>query len=875
MSKFSKVFSLVLALVMSFSAFTGVFAYTVADDVAGTVYEEAAATLGALNIMIGDDTGKFRPDDKVTRAEFAKIAVCALGLEEVAASSQGVSTFPDVPVEYWANGFINVAASAGIVIGDDTGKFRPSDGISYQEAVTILVRLLGYEPVAKSKGGYPTGYIVVGNDIGLTKKATMGAQEVTTRGITAQMTFNALTINLMEAVGYGDSITYEIVDKTVLKDKLDTEKKTGVVTANSLTALSGTTSLNEGQVQIDNKDIYYTGKSNISHLLGQFVTYYVKTDENDDKTVILAQSDSNKNKIVTIDAQDLAGTITAGATSISYYPDIDADPVELTLADSYNVIYNDRHTASLSHPATGSVTLIDSTRDNKYDTVFINEYTTYVVEETSSASKKIFEKYGKTALDLNTDKNKDLKISIEDKDGFEVKFEDIKEWDVLSVYRNTNYLKIVVSKEFVTGVITERSEREEIVVIGDVEYELAENMNISDLKLDLEGTFYLDMTGKIGAYNANLRNATKYAYLINAGTTGTFNTTLDIQLFTAEGEFVTLKAAEKFKIDETTGFTASTGLTELLGGGSTVTPQIVTYEVNANKEITVIDRAADKTASFPNSFVKNAFALNFKGTGLIYKAASGKLNIVDGSGNTTGTIGIGDNTVILSIANGETDEDNMEVCTKSIFSDLSSYDVEIYDLSEDMTAGLIRITNVVSSNNLDSDIAVVTKITSSTNSDGNRIDKLYAMVGGKEVIINTEDDTVLRKEGTTKLEAGDIIQYTLNAKGEIDGFTLLFEGSKKGTEFTKTYGSNKEMTTVYGKVTSKFSDSINVSVNAGAAVNYSLKDVTVMKFDSSKNNNKVTAATTGDIAKWETGANEQRVFLRIYKDEVKEIVIVE
>ncbi len=875
MSKSTKVFSLILALVMSFSAFTGVFAYTVADDVAGTVYEEAAAALGALNIMIGDDEGNFRPNDSVTRAEFAKIAVCALGLEEVAASSKGVSNFPDVSVDYWANGFINVAASAGIVIGDDTGNFRPTDGIAYQEAVTILVRLLGYEPVAKSKGGYPTGYIVVGNDIGLTKKATMGAFDVTTRGITAQMTFNALTINLMEAVGYGDSITYEVVDKTVLKDKLDTEKKTGIVTANEYTALTGTTSLNEGQVQIDNQDIYYTGKSNIAHLLGQYVTYYVKTDENDDKTVILAQSDSNKNKIVTVNVKDLAGTISAGATSVSYYPEIDADPVELTLADSYNVIYNDKYAASLSHPATGSITLIDSTRDNKYDTVFINEYTTYVVEETSSASKKIFEKYGKAALDLNTDKNKDLKVSIEDKDGFEVKFEDIKEWDILSVFQNTNYLKIVVSDNYVTGTITERSEREEIVVIEGKEYEIADNMSINDLKLDLEGTFYLDMTGKIAAYDANLRNATKYAYLVNAGTSGTFNTKLDIQLFTANGEFKTFTGAEKVKIDEVTGYTAQTAYTELLKGGSTVTPQMVTYEVNSNGEITVIDRALDKTASFPNSFVKDAFALNFKGTGLIYKEASGKLNIVDASGNTTGTIGLDDNTVILSIANGETDEDNMEVCTKNIFSDMSSYDVEVYDLSEDMTAGLIRITNVVNSNNLDSSVAVVTKVTSSVNGEGDKIDKLYAMVDGKEVILNTEDETVLKKDATNKAEAGDIIQLTLNAKGEVESFTLLFESSKKTTEFSKTYGSNKEMTTVYGKVTSKFTNSINVSVNGGSAVNYAITDANVVKVDTTKTNNKVTTATTGDIAKWETGANEQRVFIRIYKDAVKEIIIVE
>ena len=59
---------LAFALVVSF--FTPkAFAYKVSDDVADTKYHEAATVLGALNIMVGDDTGLFRPEDGVTRDE--------------------------------------------------------------------------------------------------------------------------------------------------------------------------------------------------------------------------------------------------------------------------------------------------------------------------------------------------------------------------------------------------------------------------------------------------------------------------------------------------------------------------------------------------------------------------------------------------------------------------------------------------------------------------------------------------------------------------------------------------------------------------------------------------------------------------------------
>ena len=83
------------------------------------------------------------------------------------------------------------------------------------------------------------------------------------------------------------------------------------------------------------------------------------------------------------------------------------------------------------------------------------------------------------------------------------------------------------------------------------------------------------------------------------------------------------------------------------------------------------------------------------------------------------------------------------------------------------------------------------------------------------------------------------------------------------------------MTIVYGKVTKKFTDSVNISVNSNASINYSTKDALVYKVNTAKTNNKITIVDSGEISKWEDDANEVRVFLRIYKDEVKEIAIIE
>ena len=876
MSKSAKFMSGILAFSMALSLFVPkTFAYKVNSDVAGTVYEEAATTLGALGVMIGDDTGLFRPDDAVTRAEFSKIAVHILGLEDTAKTSQGISKFPDVATDHWANGYINVATSQKLIIGDDTGSFRPDDKISYQEAITILVRALGYEYVANTKGGYPTGFLVVGSDTGLTKKTSSIGTDPCKRGTTAQMTYNSLTINLMEPTGYtqGENITYEVTDKTLLENKLGIVKNTGVVTGNSVTKLTGTSSLNKNQVEIDSKEVFFVGSSDIDRHLGYNVTYYVKEEDNGDKTVILAQKDASRNDEITIAVDELSQEIKEDSTSIFYRIDEDSKETELELEAEKKVIYNDKYTSKLKNPATGTVKVLDTDRNGKYDVVFIDEYVNYIVDDIATASKKIYDKNGKTALDLNTETNKNLTVILENKDGEEVKFEDIKEWDVLSVFKNDNYLRAVVCGEYVEGKITEKATDSHKVVIDKTEYHVASGLDFDLLKLDLEGVFYLDMNGDIAAFNAEYKKGSNYAYLINAGLEGSLDSVLNIKFFDENGETKTLKAAEKIKIDDKTGFDAINAFNELSDNG-TVKTQIFSYELNSNGEITLIDRAEDKTASFPESFEKTQFALNFKGEDLVFKKSSNKFNKVT-NGSTVSSIGVNENTLILSIPTDEKDAEKMEVVTLNMLNDGSEYDIEVYDMTEDMTAKVIRITNTVSIGKLDTPVAIVEKVTTTNNSDGIKVDKLYAVMDGEKIEITTVDSTTLEKTAGVKVQSGDIIQFTENAKGELDSFTLLFDTNSKTTEFTKEYGSDGEMTVVYGKVTKKFTDSVNVSVNSGSSINYLTKDATVYKVNTAKTNNKITVTDAGEISKWEDDANEVRVFLRIYEDTVTEIVIVE
>ena len=146
-------------------------------DVKGTRYEEPVQVLNALKIMIGDDTGSFRLDDAISRSEVAKMAVHVMGLEDIAESSKGNKDFYDVPADHWANGYVHVAATHKLIVGDGDGNFRPNDTITYAEAMTIMTRAAGYEPAAKEKGGFPNGYMVTGTGAGLAKNVQCAQNE--------------------------------------------------------------------------------------------------------------------------------------------------------------------------------------------------------------------------------------------------------------------------------------------------------------------------------------------------------------------------------------------------------------------------------------------------------------------------------------------------------------------------------------------------------------------------------------------------------------------------------------------------------------------------------------------------------------------------
>ena len=93
-------------------------------------------------------------------------------LEAVAEAAKGLATgFTDIPATHWASGYVGAAAKLGVVNGVGNNKFDPEAPVKYEDAITMIVRALGYEPAAKEKGAYPFGYLLASSR-GLTSPLT-------------------------------------------------------------------------------------------------------------------------------------------------------------------------------------------------------------------------------------------------------------------------------------------------------------------------------------------------------------------------------------------------------------------------------------------------------------------------------------------------------------------------------------------------------------------------------------------------------------------------------------------------------------------------------------------------------------------------------
>ena len=108
-------------------------------DVSGHWAERFIEGLAAMNIVRGFPDGSFKPDNKLTRAEYASLLTGTFPMTVKREATQ----FKDVPDNFWAKKAIEKANQAVFLSGYPDLTFRPNQNLTREQAIVALVGGLG------------------------------------------------------------------------------------------------------------------------------------------------------------------------------------------------------------------------------------------------------------------------------------------------------------------------------------------------------------------------------------------------------------------------------------------------------------------------------------------------------------------------------------------------------------------------------------------------------------------------------------------------------------------------------------------------------------------------------------------------------------
>jgi len=108
------------------------------DDLQGHWAENEIRDWNGKGLMNGFEDGTYRPDQTVTRAQFAKLVN---GLFGFAAPSAESAPFTDIAADAWYNEPVAAAKQAGYINGYPDGTFKPGASVTRQEAAKMTAAL--------------------------------------------------------------------------------------------------------------------------------------------------------------------------------------------------------------------------------------------------------------------------------------------------------------------------------------------------------------------------------------------------------------------------------------------------------------------------------------------------------------------------------------------------------------------------------------------------------------------------------------------------------------------------------------------------------------------------------------------------------------
>ena len=462
-----KLLALVLALVMSMSLVT---ISNAADfkDVDKIDNLEAVKVMKAVGVLDGYVDGSFGPTDTLTRAQACKIiAYLDLGGDAADALMGTGKVFTDVAANNWAAGFIEYCAQAGYVSGIGDGKFDPNAKVTGLQFAKMLLAVLGYdaeiEGLVGSAWEINTAKLAAGSKLfkNIDTKSTLPM----TRQEAAQAAFNALNAVMyeyenMDREGYFGKATKK-VDAKGNEVLLRTE-----LYGNDLKVLDA----GEDEFGRPTTEWKYKNGDPISVAKDAELTYSGKVTGGDIYSDLgMAKKDAKENFDVYSVAND---------TKV----DIEKDSKDVA-------------------GAVGSLTEVFVDDDGELESIVNIPYYVVQINDVTEADED----------DEDSKRTVAVKVGSDDYDYETESFEE-DDYVVVALGEDDGSLKVMsmTLAESVSGKVS--SIKSGKVTISGTAYSVSasDKINVKD-----EGTFYLNVDGSIGAFEAKSDSTGAYAYIYN------------------------------------------------------------------------------------------------------------------------------------------------------------------------------------------------------------------------------------------------------------------------------------------------------------------------------------------------------------------------
>lgn len=821
-------------------------------------WEESIAFLKSLGII----EGELSPTGKVSRGEGAKLFVKTQGI--TADLKTGETPFVDVPSNSAFAGFIESMYKQGFMNGVTADRFVPENSLTYNQAVKILVSILGYAPHAESSGAFPAGYLSVASRIDLLDGTTPDGDAPIQSGALAKLIHNALGIDLVRPSSYGEDASGELTaleNCTLLSEYFNIQKYKGKLTANYYTKLEKDLKLTETQVAMG-EIVFETNETNAADFIGQEVVLYAKNT--DEKEIV----DIRAKKSVSC-TEVLGEAVLPETNETTFAYEDEAEKTQKISIDGATLVYNGKvkntWTESDLQNINGTITLICNNADSA-DVIFIWNYKNYVVESVDTKEAKVYFKDGSFKV-LDTE-DKSVKTVVVGADGAAVGLETLTEWNVLSIAESTNLIKAVCSNKKAQGVVTETGK--DAVWMQDTMHKISTFSSVTPV-LGKSETFYLDFMDKIVIKDDSVGDVT-YGYFTTISKGKGLGGVVQLKIFTTANEMKVFDTTEQIEYNDEGRIDNEMLLSapELVSGGNPKS-QLVIYETNESGQITALKTAKNCIGASEQDRL-SAFSLDVKTTDLAGGGPFALRGYAGGARLLGSLYRVEDKTILFKVPELHSDNPkDYAVYDHSALKHATNYFfTDFYDVDEDYVVSVL-VQKAPTFEKGGSGLGVIKDIKLALNAEGMPQKALSVITNtGEEDVLYVEDDFTVYfgaevitdaalesevdivggkrtlKETITpdKLNVGDVISYSKLDNGIVNGVGVIFRaetplvtelaGGRTTTEFdnyypdTRAYGVVEKVTQNGVIMTPKYKRSFVFTQSAGKLVN-------ILAYDKAKN----------------------------------------